>query len=195
MSRIPTLAAICFSLTLLFSAIPQEANATWWSSSRVYSSAYFHDYYNYGARYSHRPYGYYHSYYGARTYAGVSPTGYYGGWSTYAPYAYTPDYYAGSYGYGPSTTQHVSYGSPFSYGSSVSNGCSTCSGVSVPVAAPVVASYGCAPTCCDANVAYAPGCFSGGSRRGLLGPLCPFRRASYNYGTCGSFGDSSGCGW
>lgn len=192
MNRFRMLAAAAFCLTLFLSFGTKESEARHWSLSARYNSGYFHDYHNYGARYSHRPYSYYHGYYGARTYAGVSPRGYYGGWSTYAPYAYSPSYFSYSsysapsiyrvstYSRYPVVTQTVGYRTVTPPAS-----CNTCGSVETIGA-----------TCCGSSVAYSPGCFSGRYRRGLLGPLCPFRRARCNYGTCGSFGySSSGCGW
>ena len=186
MSRFRMLAATAFCLTVFLSIGTSESDARCWSLSARYNSGYFHDYYNYGALYSHRPYSYYHGYYGARTYRGDAPAGYYGGWSTYAPYAsrssivsygYAPSVYRSSvYSHYPVATQTVGYGA-------ISH----------------TTSYGavgaCGPTCCESSVVYTPGCFTCGHRRGLLGPLCPFRRARCNFGTCGAFGYGAGYGW
>lgn len=170
-------AACCLALTVCMSLNSDQAEARWWSSSSMYSSSYFHDYHNYGASYSYRPYSYYNGYYGARSYGGYNPTSYYGGWNVYAPYAYTPN----EVRYVQPETQYVSYGAPSS--------CSSCGTAVTTYSAPVTA---CAPTCCDAPVATCsrPRC-------GLLGGLCPFRRACHKHAHCGSFAYSSSdcCGW
>ncbi len=180
MFRTHSLAVFCLTFGLFLTADAPQANATWgcFSGAR-YSSSYFHDYYNYGARYSHRSYGSYYGNYGVRAYRGYGfgyrggYRGHYGGWSTYAPYSYTP------------AVRYVGYGSSYGGG-----GCNTCA------PQPVVVNQ-CAPTCCSAGIAYGPGCFSGGCgirrRCGLLGP---FRRAryGYGYGVYGSYGYSS-YGW
>lgn len=185
MLRTPSLFAFGLVMALFFSAASQEVEATGWKHKGYYSSAYFHDYYNYGARYSYRPYASYYGYYGVSPYSSYGWRGYYGGWSTYAPYAYTPSaYVAPSYSYYASPTYHVSYAAP------VSVGCSSCA----TNVAPVVANYGA--TCCSADIAYGPGIFGHKHykhHRGLLGPLCPLK--GWGYGTCGSFGYGGCCGW
>lgn len=177
MFRVQSLAICCLTFGMFMTMETSQADAGgFYFSGGRYSSSYFHDYHNYGARYSHRSYGTYYGNYGARSHHRYGYAGHYGGWSTYAPYAYTP------------STQYVSYGSRYA------RGCNTCAPV---VVQPVVVNQ-CGPTCCSAGTAYGHGCFSGGCgvrrRCGLLGPLCPFRRASYAYGGYSSYGYAS-YGW
>ncbi len=181
MFRVRSLAMFCLTLGLFLTMDAPQAHARGWCFSGArYSSSYFHDYYNYGARYSHRSYGSYYGNYGVSPHSGYAPGGHYGGWSTYAPYAYTPTVYAGS-------TQYVSYGSRHA------SGCNTCAPVVIQPVVTAPCAPVCAPTCCSPRVScFSDGC--GSRRRGLLGPLCPLRRSHSGCGTCGSFGYSS-CGW
>ncbi|QDT34733.1 hypothetical protein [Thalassoglobus polymorphus] len=198
MYRFSSLAASCLVFALFLSVETQEVDAGGWcfSSSARYSSGYFHDYYNYGARYSHRPYGSYYGYRGVTPYTGYSYNyrSYYGGWSDYRPYAYQQSFYTN-----PISVQYVGYAPAYA-----GTGCSTC-GTSGPVvtdSCSTCAPTACAPTCCSTTVAYQPGCFSHKTHKacgvrscGLLGPLCPFKRHSCGFGTCGSYGYGRYYGW
>lgn len=186
MFRLPSLAALCLCFALISTCDPSAAEARRWGSyssySAYYGPGYFHSYHNYGGRYRYRPSRtYIHSY--GSPYYGAGWGGYYGGWSTYAPYAYSPFYYtSASYGLSAPSYSYVGYTSPYAYGSYAAPNSyvsySTPSVYSVSyapatVVTPVVTTTAastcdtCAPTCCD-SWSYTPATFSSG----WCGPDC-----------------------
>ncbi|MEW4487582.1 hypothetical protein AB1L42_05840 [Thalassoglobus sp. JC818] len=135
----------------------------------------------------------------SEAYAGggfFSAYGFNGGgcYSTYQSYS-SVDYAPYSYNYNPVNYAFAPYAGGCNTAPISSGPCDTCTP---------------APTCSSHCTSYCPGTFGKhhkgcgyrngcgyGHGCGLLGPFCPFKRASYSdCGTCGSFGYSGGCcGW